>query len=166
MKKIISLILVFVMVFSLAACGETAQDEQEPPKSEYEQAYDKALTAIYAEEKKNTSYLKHLRMGDFVCGAVAMQMCMGDTLMGGKCDFTGKRLVLTVAGFHKSLRNPDHTFRLDLISDKGVVESHEFSSESPFSIALDAEDVAFYRAEIYDVNRNLRIALGNPIWNG
>ena len=128
-------------------------------------ANDKALTAIYAEEKKNASYLSHLRVGDFVCGAVAIQMCVGDTLMGGKCDFTGKRVVVTVADFHKSLKNPDHIFRLDLISDKGVVESHEFSSEEPFSIALDAENVAFYRTEIFDVNRNLRIALGNPIWN-
>lgn len=128
-------------------------------------AHDKALTAIYAEEKKNVSYLSHLRVGDFVCGAVGIQMCVGDTVMGGKCKFEGQRLVVTVDKFHKSVKNPDHTFRLDLISDKGVVESHEFSCEQPFSIAIDAEDVAFYRTEIFDVNKNLRIAMGNPIWN-
>ena len=85
--------------------------------------------------------------------------------MGGKCKFEGQRLVVTVGKFHKSVKNPDHTFRLDLISDKGLVESYEFSSEEPFSIAIDTEDVAFYRTEIFDVNKNLRIAMGNPIWN-
>ena len=126
---------------------------------------DEALTAIYAEEKKNASYLSHLRVGDFVCGGVGIKMCVGDTTMGGKCSFKDKRVVVTVSDFHKSLKNPDHTFRLDLFSDKGLVESHEFSSEEPFSIAIDADDVAFYRTEIFDVNKDLRIALGNPIWN-
>ena len=46
-----------------------------------------------------------------------------------------------------------------------VVESHEFACDAPFSIAIDTEDVAFYRTEIFDMNKNLRIALGNPIWN-
>ncbi|MBQ8340212.1 MAG: hypothetical protein IJY16_07195 [Clostridia bacterium] len=128
-------------------------------------ASDKALTTIYAEEKKNVSYLSHLRVGDFVCGPVGIRMCVNDTRMGGKCSFAGGRLVVTVSDFHKSVKNPEHTFRLDLINDKGVVESHEFSCEQPFSIAIDTEDVAFYRTEIFDVNKNLRIALGNPIWN-
>ena len=32
-------------------------------------------------------------------------------------------------------------------------------------IALDAEDHRFYRTEIIDLTRDLRIALGNPVWN-
>ena len=33
-----------------------------------------------------------------------------------------------------------------------------------FAIDVD-ENVKFYRAEVFDETRNLRIAIGNPIWN-
>ena len=128
-------------------------------------AVDTALTTIYAEEKRGSAYIPHLCIGDFVCGGVGIRMAIGDTKMGGKCDFTGKRLVLSVQDFHRSVKNPEHTYRVDLLSDSGVVFSREISCEEPACFAIDTEDVRFYRAEIFDVTQNLRIAIGNPIWN-
>lgn len=129
-------------------------------------ASDGALTTIYAEEKKNASYISHLRMGDFVCGPVGIRMCVGDTLMGGNCKFGKDRLILSIGDFHKSVKNSEHTYRVDLISDQGVVCSREFSCEDGINLAIDTSaDAKFYRAEVFDLNRDLRIAIGNPIWN-
>lgn len=64
MKQLLALLLCLMLVFSLAACGgepdnsdvadpnQTSQTDQPatPPKSDYQQAYDKALTAFYLPE--------------------------------------------------------------------------------------------------------------------
>ncbi len=124
-----------------------------------------ALTSIYAEEKDSACYIKHLRNGDFTAGPIGIKMCVGETQMGGKCNFDGKRLVIEVGKFHKYVFNPEHKFRLDVWADEEIVHSQEISCEEPTYFAMDAQDCKFYRTEIYDVTRNLRLALGNPIWN-
>ena len=128
-------------------------------------ARDTALTAIYVAEKSSPGFVKVLRGGDFVCGSVAIKMCIGDTAMGGACSFAGKRLVVAVEDFHKSVKNPEHTYRLDVITDKGVVNSETISCTEPTYLAFDAENVDFYRVEVVDVTQDLRISIGNPIWN-
>lgn len=133
---------------------------------EHSCCHDKAITTIYAAEKKNSAYIDRLRHGDFVCGGVGIKMCIGDTLMGGECDFSGKRAVISVGDFHKRYANSEHNFRLDVISDKGVIASREFSSDEEIFVALDVPtECQFIRTEVFDVNKELRIALGNPIWN-
>ena len=128
-------------------------------------ARDTALTAIYVAEKSSPGFVKVLRGGDFVCGSVAIKMCIGDTAMGGTCSFAGKRLVVAVEDFHKSVKNPEHTYRLDVITDKGVVNSETISCTEPTYLAFDAENVDFYRVEVVNVTQDLRISIGNPIWN-
>lgn len=129
------------------------------------EAYDTALTAIYAAEKSTRGYLQALRKGDFVCGSVAIKMCVGDTAMGGACSFAGKRLALAVEDFHVSVKDPTHRYRLDVLTDGGVVHSQTISCTEPTCLAFDAEDVAFYRVEVFDETAELRLAIGNPIWN-
>lgn len=124
-----------------------------------------ALTTIYASAHANAAYLQQLRKGDFVCGPVGIRMCIGETTMGGRCDFTGNRLVVNVQDFHKSVRFPEHKYRLDILDDTGVIAQCEISCEEPVYIAIDTQDRAFYRVEVFDVTRDRRIAIGNPIWN-
>ena len=126
---------------------------------------DTALTTLYAEAHADAAYLPHLRVGDFTCGPVGMRMCVGDTRMGGRCALAGQRLVLGVSDFHRTVKITDHEYRVDILTDKGVVHSQPISCEEPNYIAFDTEDAAFYRAEVFDVSRDLRIAIGNPIWN-
>lgn len=128
-------------------------------------AQDTALTSIYAEEKDSACFIKHLRKGDFTCGPVGIQMCIGETAMGGKCNFEGERLVIGIDRFHKSVRIPECKFRMDVLSDEGVVYSQEISCTEPTYYAMDTKDVKFYRVEIYNETRNMLIAIGNPIWN-
>ena len=127
---------------------------------------DTALTTIYSEEKRNASYIKHLCEGDFVCGPVGIKMCIGDGRMGSTVCFNGQRLTVSVSDFHRSVYVPEHVYRIDLINDNGVVESAEFNCTEPIYLSIDTDNKsAFYRAEVIDVNRDLRIAIGNPIWN-
>ena len=128
-------------------------------------ARDTALTVIYAEEKTSAGFIKHLSVGDFVCGSVGIKMIVGDTKMGGVASFEGGRLVIAIDDFHKSVKNPEHKYRLDVITDKGVIASEEIPCDSPSYFALDTENCDFYRVEIFDATQNLRIAIGNPIWN-
>ena len=131
----------------------------------HECAHDWALTSIYAEEKSSACFISHLRKGDFTAGPIGIQMCVGDTPMGGKCNFEGQRLVIGIGKFHKSVRNPEHQYRIDVWNEEKIVYGQDISCEEPTYFAMDTEDCKFYRVEIYDTTRDLRIALGNPIWN-
>ena len=134
-------------------------DEHNVPK-------DKALTTIYSPQKHSEAYMQQLRKGDFVCGGAGVRMCIGDTCMGGQTDFVGKRLVLSVGDFHRSLFRPEHTYRVELWDDTGVVLRKEISGSETVYIAVDADPTKkFYRAEVYDNEKDFPIALGNPIWN-
>ena len=132
---------------------------------EHRCANNKALTTIYAEEKSNASYLSHLRAGDFTCGSVGIRMCVGDTLTGGLCSFAGQKLLVAAGDFHSSVKISGHTYRLDIINDTGVVLSEKITAEETAYFALDAGDCRFWRAEVWDNDRGIRIAVGNPIWN-
>lgn len=129
-------------------------------------AADTALTCIYAEEKSNRAYITCLREGDVVCGSVGIRMVVNETRMGGTCDFRGGRLVWSVQDFHPSVKNPEHTYRVELWDHNGVVMSQEILCDQPSYFAVDTDPKAkFYRVEVIDVNTGYRIALGNPIWN-
>jgi hypothetical protein len=93
-------------------------------------------------------------------------MAIGDARMGSTTDFDGKKLTVLISDFHKSVRNPEHEFRMDVITDKGVVFSSKIDPVEMQAFTIDAEsDAAFYRVEIFDENQDLRITIGNPIWN-
>lgn len=126
---------------------------------------DTALTTIYAQEKSSAGFLEHLRKGDFTCGPVGIRMCIGDTVSGGSCAFDGKKLIVCVGDFHTSVRKAGHMYRLYILNNDGVVLSREIRCDEQGWLALETQDCEFYRAEVVDETRNLRIAVGSPIWN-
>jgi len=131
----------------------------------HSQAVNTALTTIYAEEHTAKSFLAHLRTGDFTCGPVGVRMCIGNAKTGGRCAFKGQKLTVCVSDFHESVKYADHEYRLDILDDQGIVLSQTISSDEMNYISIDTKDRAFYRAEVFDVTKSLRIAIGNPIWN-
>ena len=92
-------------------------------------------------------------------------MAIGDTTMGGECDFTGKKVVFSIDDFHEYVYKENRTFRVDLCNENGVVYSQDINCLTPAYFAVEAEDCEFYRVEVYDYTRECRIAVGNPIWN-
>lgn len=125
----------------------------------------KALSTFYSTKQHADNYVELLRSGNFNPGPVGIRMAMDDTAMGGTTDFTGKRLVFSVGDFHSSVYDPTHTYRVDLISDEGVVFSQEVGCTETTYFAIDAQEVDFYRVEVYDITSNSWLAIGNPIWN-
>lgn len=128
---------------------------------------DKALTTFYATERTNAAMIKPLRVGDFTCGAVGIRMCVGDTVCGGECNLEGQRLIACVGDLHDSVSIKGHTYRVEVLDDRGSVYSEEFSweqSKEGVWLALDTKAADFYRVEVFDVTSGFRIAIGNPIW--
>ena len=125
-----------------------------------------SLTTLYATQKNARGYLDQVRAGNFTAGPAGVRMAVGDTQMGGEGSFAGQRLVVSVGDFHSKASNPEHTYRVDLYDDKGLVFSQELKGMEPQYFAMDADASAkFYRAEVYDVTEGYQFALGNPIWN-
>ena len=133
-----------------------------------------ALSTIYSDQKMDDSYIDQLRKGNYTAGPVGIRMCIGDTMMGGTGSFTGQRAVVSVGDFHADHANPNHTYRVDVVTDAGVVYSQNVVPSETNYIAFDADENAkFYRIELHDENMEATavdpeftlLALGNPIWN-
>ena len=134
-----------------------------------------ALTSIYAAKENgenywSEAYLRYLRGGNFTAGSVGIQMCVGSTQMGGTGTFSGEYLEVGVGALHKSVYNAEHKYRVEIWSNEGLVYTQQFDATTDesqmtyFRMKANA-DSKYYRVEIYDTTTNLRIALGNPIWN-
>ena len=54
---------------------------------------------------------------------------------------------------------------LHILDDKGLVRKEKIDCRNRHFFTLPAAEAAFYRAEVFDETRGLRIAIGNPIWN-
>lgn len=129
---------------------------------------DKAMTTLYAGAHTNVAMIKPLRVGDFTCGAVGVRMCVGDTVCGGSCKLSNRRLLICVSDFHPSVHIQGHSYRVDVLNAEGLVYSKVLSYDDckqPQYMAVDMADSDFYRVEVFDLVSRVRIALGNPIWN-
>ena len=123
-----------------------------------------ALLTVYAQERLNESYLANIKTGDMTCGGVGIKMCVGDTKMGANTSFEGKTLVVSAQNFHKSMFN-GHKYKLVVLNEKGIVDEQEINPEEVVYFEYNAENCDFYRAEVIDVTEDIRVAIGNPIWN-
>ena len=125
-------------------------------------------------------YMGYIHNGNLTPGWVGIRMCVGDTAMGGKTNFAGKRLVFSVgdmycnpvtktdelyAEFDPSY-DPDRTYIMELHDEKGVVYTQPVDPGKMNYFALDADpDVKLYRVVIWDKTQNVRVGVSNPIWN-
>ena len=131
----------------------------------HSEPHDTALTTLYAEAHSARAYLAHLTKGDFTCGPVGIRMCVGDTVTGGKCRFDSRRLIVSVGDFHDSVRDPSHPYEAVVLNEDGPVCRFPVFPDRTAWFSMDTADSAFYRVEVFDTARDLRIAVGNPIWN-
>ena len=124
-----------------------------------------SAATLYAARRDAGEYIRVLRNGDLTAGPVGIRMCVGDAATGGAATFAGKRLVVSVGDFYKLEYEPDHTYRLDVFNEKGLVFSQVLKDNKTAYFAMDAEDCKYYRANVYDVTDDYIFAVGNPIWN-
>lgn len=128
---------------------------------------DRGLSTVYSSQALDTAYIEQLRKGNYTAGPVGVRMTIGDATMGSTTDFNGQRIVFSVGDFHENYADSSHTYRVDLISDTGVVFSQEINPGETTYFAIDADENAkFYRVEVHDESLSYSLlALGNPIWN-
>lgn len=125
-----------------------------------------ALTTMYAASANADGYLNNMRSGCFTAGSVGIRMAVGNTVMGGETAFDGQRLMVSVGDFHKSAVIDGHTYKVEIYADDQVVHTAQVDPEETFYYAMDADkDVSYYRVVVWDETENVRIAVGNPIWN-
>lgn len=127
---------------------------------------EETMSTFYTTEKTAQAFVDNLRAGNFTAGMAGIRMSIGDTVMGSQAqeNFSGKRLVFSVGDFHSSLVN-GHDYRVDLLTDEGIVFSQAISSEETTYFAVEAQNCKFYRVEVYDTTDNVLISMGQPIWN-
>ncbi len=124
------------------------------------------LGTIYAESTEAKTLLDYMRAGNCVAGPAGIRMAVGDTQMGGQGSFAGNRLVVSAGEIHTKTYNAEHTYRVDVYDDQGLVFSQEISGTEPDYFAIDADPNAkYYHANVYDVTDEKIVAVGNPIWN-
>ena len=124
------------------------------------------LGAIYAENTESKTLLGYMRQGNHVAGPAGIRMAVGDTQMGGEGSFAGQRLVVSAGEIHAKTYKADHTYRVDVYDDQGLVFSGDISGQEPAYFAIDANPNAkYYHANVYDVTDSVIVAVGNPIWN-
>lgn len=131
----------------------------------HEKCTDRALTTLYSKDKTSKSFLTELRRGNYTCGQVGIQMAIGNTVMGGVTRTENEDLAVRVSDFHKSIVREGHLYRADIITDAGAVASFPVSPDAPACFTMKCDRAAFYRVEVFDETENMRIAIGNPIWN-
>lgn len=124
-----------------------------------------SCATLYSPVRDAEAYVKLVRGGDVTAGPVGIRMCIGDARTGGYADFKVQRLVVAVDDFHPLEQHRDHTYRLDVYNEKGLVCQQEFSCAKPFYLAVDTEECMYYRADVYDATDDFIVAIGNPIWN-
>jgi hypothetical protein len=133
---------------------------------EHDMPSDKAVSVIYSAERSADAWVQQMRNGTFVPGGIGIRSAVGDTIMGGTTSFEGKRFSFSIGDFHKSIYKPDHTYRVNVYDQNGIVFTDDFSCTETNYYAFDADNAAnYYYIEILDVTADSFLALGNPIWN-
>ena len=132
-----------------------------------------ALTTLYSAQKHADAYLALMRSGDFAPGWVGIRMNIGDVAMGGRTDFTGKKLVFSVGDIYQGDKNEaspiyvaGHTYRVELYDDGGLLSQCVIDPTQTTYFAIDADASAkFYRVVVWDDTAATRVGVSNPIWN-
>ena len=123
------------------------------------------VIALQAAKNSAQAYMQKLASGNYSCGPVAILMAVGDAPMGSSIDFTGKELAFCVDEAVTGVLEDGHTYRLDLISSKGVLQSWAYNGRTMFKVVEADVNQAFYRMELVDETTGQILSLSNPIWN-
>ncbi len=124
-----------------------------------------AVSTMYSKEKSGRAFFDVMHSADYAVGAVGMQMCIDGVPMGSELEWReGMKLTLRVGDFFEPAFRDGDAYELRIITDKGLAYSSIYDGKTSQEISLEVQKRAFYRAEIFDLSGNYRIAVGNPIW--
>lgn len=126
-----------------------------------------SLSTLYTEQMNNEGYFAQMKTGNLTAGPVGIRIAVGDTQTGSAGGFEGKRVVIAAGDFHPLVVDHSHTYRLDVFDSNGLVHSQQISTTEMNYVAFDADATQrYYRANVYDVTGDYKLAVGNPVFNG
>ena len=128
-------------------------------------ATNRALTTVYARERKGAAYLREIREGDCAAGAVGMKMAIAGTRMGGSLPYRdGLTLAIELNDFFKPAILQDTVYALKVYTDRGLACATEFSGRTPQRLAVAVKRRSYYRAEVTNESDGVIVGISNPIW--
>lgn len=131
------------------------------------------LNAVYTAEDHRDHYIAALRSGNTAPGWVGIRMNIGDAVMGGQTDFTGKRLVFSVGDIYtgdaqekEPVYQAGHKYRVELYDESGLLMDYPIDPAQMNYFALDCDaNAKLYRVVVWDDTAQTRVGVSNPIWN-
>lgn len=125
----------------------------------------RGLTTVYTEENFSTDIFNAIRSGNCAAGGVGIQMCIGDTPMGGSLPYEeGLKLSIRAGDFHPAHWRPNTVYALKVYTDQGLACAIEFDGTKPVTATLPVKQRLFYRCEVTNESDGLPVAFSNPIW--
>jgi len=128
-------------------------------------ATDRALTTVYARERKGAAYLREIREGDCTSGAIGIKMAIAGARMGSSLPYReGLTLEIAVDDFFENAFLPDTVYCLKVYTEKGLAYASEFNGKQPQHLAIAVQQRSYYRVEVTNESDGFIVGISNPIW--
>lgn len=123
------------------------------------------VSTFYTKEKNGKAFFDQMHTGDFTCGPVGMKMMIDKNPMGSEIAYHDRmELTLCIDDFFAPAFTENTAYELRIYTDKGLAYKSMFNGKYKQKLSLKVENRRYYRAEVFDITHDYRIAIGNPIW--
>ena len=123
------------------------------------------VSTMYCEERTGTACFDCMKSGDYTVGGFGIKMCIDGKPMGSELAYReGMKLTLRIDDYFAPRMRDNTAYELRIYTDRGLAYASMFSGKEKQAISLEVQHRRFYRAEVFDLTHECRVAVGNPIW--
>ena len=125
----------------------------------------RALTTVYARERKGAAFLREIREGDCTSGAIGIKMCISGVRMGSSIAYReGLTLNIQVGDWYEPSFRPNTVYAVKVYTDQGLAYASEFDGREVQNLALAVQKRKYYRVEVTNESDGYVVGISNPIW--
>ena len=128
-------------------------------------AKNRAITTVYARERKGAAILREVREGDCAAGAIGIKMAISGARMGSSLPYReGLVLAIQLDDYYKPTMLDDTVYCLKVYTDQGLAYASEFDGKQPQRLSIPVKDRKYYRVEVTNESDGSIVSVSNPIW--
>lgn len=128
-------------------------------------AKNRAITTVYATERKGAAILREVREGDCAAGAIGIKMAISGARMGSSLPYReGLTLAIQLDDYYKATMLDDTVYCLKVYTERGLAYASEFSGKQPQHLSIPVKDRKYYRVEVTNESDGSIVSVSNPIW--
>ena len=128
-------------------------------------AKNRAITTVYARERKGAAILREVREGDCAAGAIGIKMAISGARMGSSLPYReGLVLAIQLDDYYKPTMLDDTVYCLKVYTDRGLAYASEFDGKQPQSLSIPVKERKYYRVEVTNESDGSIVSVSNPIW--